>query len=701
MKTRLFLFSLLMILLSLPVYFTAVGCGGSGATTPTPSVSQDTDTDGDGIIDLEDDDDDGDGILDEDDVFPLDPKESVDTDEDGIGDNADPDDDNDGVKDSEDDFPLDPDESADLDGDGIGNGTDSDADGDGTEKTADCNDLNAKFYPGAIDQIDDKGLDVNCDGVDGDYGNAVWVSDTEGNDTFNGSIDSPLKTIAAGVALAATKPEGFKDVYLVEGTYQEDVVVTDGVSIFGHFSKLSGGDRTRDVSQYEAEIIGKDSDKTKTVAQKQSNLDVDFSLLIDDSSGSVIDGITVVGDAKGPAVIIYNSDATVKNSVISETDPTAPRGVSLAIGVFIDGQTMKDHLVTITNNDIAIMGTADPDNNLDFGIVAVSGKNANKRLDLSITKNKITSEGDTENTAAIYAADDDTDPSDNPASDNRSSISLVATDNEITMSGNGHLKIGIAGGTVMDMSLLDKNEMLYYLEQATISRNKISIDLTTGAYIGIDLGMIRQYSVIDNNLINAASLGGSPFGIISECAETDVINNTLNLVAPNTYVGIISALLEETFSLNYLDKQMGRIINNIINLDDSICKGIGIYESVFSPTPTPDMANLVSPTEVKNNDIYFGSCGVTRYYVQVSSMLVTLTTDDLNNKVGFAADDISDISGNIGENPYFIDLANGNLQLKDGSPCIDAGLVLSGSGSDVLGHPRPSGGGFDIGAYEK
>jgi len=56
---------------------------------------------------VNDDDDDDDGVLDINDVFPVDPRESVDTDGDGIGNNADTDDDADGVLDVDDNAPLD------------------------------------------------------------------------------------------------------------------------------------------------------------------------------------------------------------------------------------------------------------------------------------------------------------------------------------------------------------------------------------------------------------------------------------------------------------------------------------------------------------------------------------------------------------------------------------------------------------------
>ena len=59
------------------------------------------DTDKDGTPDSQDYDDDNDGVLDENDAFPLDPKETTDLDGDGIGDNADTDDDGNGIVDSQ------------------------------------------------------------------------------------------------------------------------------------------------------------------------------------------------------------------------------------------------------------------------------------------------------------------------------------------------------------------------------------------------------------------------------------------------------------------------------------------------------------------------------------------------------------------------------------------------------------------------
>ncbi len=54
----------------------------------------------------------------------------------------------------------------------------------------------------------------------------------------------------------------------------------------------------------------------------------------------------------------------------------------------------------------------------------------------------------------------------------------------------------------------------------------------------------------------------------------------------------------------------------------------------------------------------------------------------------------------IKEDPQFVDLENGNLQLKSTSPAIDKGTSNGAPKTDFKGTLRPQGNGYDIGAYE-
>lgn len=72
----------------------------------------------------------------------------------------------DGVANAQDNCPAEANaDQADLDGDGTGDACDADGDADGYAEPADCNDLDAESYPGALETPFD-GLDQNCDGVD-------------------------------------------------------------------------------------------------------------------------------------------------------------------------------------------------------------------------------------------------------------------------------------------------------------------------------------------------------------------------------------------------------------------------------------------------------------------------------------------------------------------------------------------------------
>ncbi len=95
------------------------------------------------------------------------------------------------------------------------------------------------------------GIDTNCDGIDGEADNGVFVA-RNGDDAALGTQTSPLRTIGAGIVQAASL--GLRDVYVASGVYAENIMVADGVGVFGGYS---ANFRSRDTVAYETAILGR------------------------------------------------------------------------------------------------------------------------------------------------------------------------------------------------------------------------------------------------------------------------------------------------------------------------------------------------------------------------------------------------------------------------------------------------------------
>ncbi len=104
--------------------------------------------------------------------------------------------------------------------------------------------------PQAGDDLVGDGLDTNCDGIDGEVGNGIFVA-KNGDDANPGTIDEPKLTIAAGLAAASSGNK--RDVYVATGVYSENIVLIDGKGLFGGYSPDF---RDRDPITQETAILG-------------------------------------------------------------------------------------------------------------------------------------------------------------------------------------------------------------------------------------------------------------------------------------------------------------------------------------------------------------------------------------------------------------------------------------------------------------
>jgi hypothetical protein len=92
-------------------------------------------------------------------------------------------------------------------------------------------------FEGALEEDlpDVAGEDTNCDGVDGDASDAIFVDKVTGDDANAGTREAPVKTIQAGLNLAAMV--GATQVLISQGVYTGSLTLINGIGIYGQYDK--------------------------------------------------------------------------------------------------------------------------------------------------------------------------------------------------------------------------------------------------------------------------------------------------------------------------------------------------------------------------------------------------------------------------------------------------------------------------------
>lgn len=604
--------------------------------------------------------------------------------------------------------------TADFDSDGLINSEDTDDDDDGVADDQDCAPFDANIFSGAIDLPDSKYIDTNCDLVDGDLAKAVWVSETEGLDSNDGSIAEPVKTITTAIALANTDPAHPKDVYVVAGDYSEDVELINGINLFGGFSILNADNlRMRNIKTNVTEIKGKDGDKKVTFAMHHGggsqDQTIDYTLLVN-SSDSTVDGFTINGDSAGETVFVLDSNTSITNNIILESKPSVPRDISIAVGIVPSNATKKDFVVNINDNKIKMMGNGDQTNGrMSFGIIALPGYLFDGTLKLNVERNEITAEGDSELASAIYISDDKEDLNSNPDGDNNADFSLSAKNNDISIDGNFAFALGLWSSYFLPTGLLGGlDNSLAYLDSLEWSGNKVMISSDTWMATGINFGFVRNSALISNSIFSLTGANDYSFGIMSISTETDTYYNTIYVKNSKSYGSGILLVPNDGLIVGYPNVKARNIYNNIIavqNTSAGTCLTGGIAE--FPEVADNNHVLMSNPAEVKNNNITVSSdCSMTGLYLDLKEVNPNVifnevqTADDLNSKKDFLPADPTIFEGNISADPLFTDVANGDFTLPETSPCIDTGFNFEADWTDIIGTLRPQRSGVDIGAYE-
>ena len=220
-------------------------------------------------------------------------------------------------------------------------------------------------FDNTVDHPD--GSDHNCDGVDGEVANAIFVAKS-GSDQNSGTLTSPVLTIQKGINQA--KAFAKRDVYIATGVYNENVTLTAGVAVYGGYR---GDFYDRDITLYETAILALPPKAGTPAAVNAQGLN--------DANGpaTVLDGFSIFGyDNKTPsgssyAVRIVDSGAqlTVRSNRIfagsGGNGPPGSVGGSGALGV--DGDDGKAAFDLASDN----CGAKDNNEGADGGQRSCSG----------------------------------------------------------------------------------------------------------------------------------------------------------------------------------------------------------------------------------------------------------------------------------------------------------------------------------------
>jgi hypothetical protein len=214
-------------------------------------------------------------------------------------------------------------------------------------------------------------LDENCDGIDGVIGDALFVWEG-GSPLGTGTRSNPFATL--GAAVAAYPTSGKRYVLVAQGTYRENVVLTEGVQLFGGYSV---GFAQRNPLLYETVILGQQpavNTSGAVAAIHAENISPAAAPMV--VAGFIIRGYDApaVGnpDFSGPpslAVFISNVNFVL---LLSDNDISAGRGGAGGQGSSGTGGFGSQSSSTL-NGAVGLSSFEQPGNGCPFGTLNVGG----------------------------------------------------------------------------------------------------------------------------------------------------------------------------------------------------------------------------------------------------------------------------------------------------------------------------------------
>ncbi len=348
----------------------------------------------------------------------------------------------------------------------------------------------------------------------------LYVQTNGGSDSNSGSSwgsDNALATISQAVTLAGQNSEA-DVIHIAAGTYYENLILTDGLTLYGGYPRDGG--TARDSAQNITAIDG------STAARVVTMLDAD---------NVTIDGIVIqngyADEGRGGGIYIQScSNAVVCNSTITSNASSGDWGGGIAVvssQVAIENNTISNNTTDTSGGGISFYSKCEGEVSLN----TISGNSAlyggGVRIEdctLTIDQNIISENSASEEGGAIYIshAEEDTTTIQN------NTISL----NTASYSGGG-IEVVYCTALTIDQNTIDQNTagnraggINYENSDCIISRNTITDNRSQGWSGGINCygsaGSVVNNVIAKNHAVNCG--GGLGFW---DNATTRLTNNTI------------------------------------------------------------------------------------------------------------------------------------------------------------------------------
>ncbi|MGA1865528.1 MAG: right-handed parallel beta-helix repeat-containing protein, partial [bacterium] len=495
----------------------------------------------------------------------------------------------------------------------------------------------------------------------------IYVDKTATGSGTGASWEDAFTAIQEGIDLAAA--QDIKEIWVAHGSYNENIVLAEGISLYGGFNGTETDLDQRDHQSYVTTIDGRH-----------------LGITVIGAHNTIIDGFSIANGSSDWGSGIYcpaNADMSLYNNYIHHNKANVSGG-----GIYLGNQSNTEIIGNTFQYNEALYGG---------GIIADNTLSCKIRENTIIENTAIFKDANqTEGGwgAGVYLNNASVEISDNTITQNIAdyegggiytwSGDIVIINNEI-----GNNEASWAGGIAESSSSLIQNNHIHHNHASNAGG---------GIYIEDEAAPSLIRNLIESNSANS---GG---GIFAEQGSAPLIESNRmigNEVKMDAGVGggggaidlsmVNSARIFKNLILNNKADWGGGILvwggsnieirNNVIGKNMVINNGGAIY---FDGGAS---CLLVNNTFFKNTSEINGSCfsvwktntivDVMNCIIYPSTLQSPIILDTVPPSFNITYTDTygwdEPGAGNINQDPRFIDPNTGNFRLRDDSPCIDAG----------------------------